>query len=252
VSPDASGSSTAPATTEATTLSTMPLMEHLRELRGRLMWSVGTVMVGMIIGWFAAQPVIDALTSMCTVCDRGFIAVRVLETLVTKLRVAFIVGLAFAMPMVLYQIVAFVLPALHRHEKRYLWLFLPGASLLFIAGMAFGFTFVVPRTVNFLVGFLEGTENLEVQPRIDDYVSFMTNLVLVIGLAFQTPLVVLLLTKLRIVSAQTLGRYRRHAVLVIAVAAAVLTPTPDPFTMFMVMGPMYILFELGILLSRFL
>ena len=156
------------------------------------------------------------------------------------------------MPMVLYQIVAFILPALHKHERRYLWLFLPGASLLFIGGMVFGFTIVVPRTVNFLVGFLEGTENLEVQPRIDDYVAFLTNLVLVIGLAFQTPLVVLLLTKLRIVTAKTLGRYRRHAVLVIAVAAAVLTPTPDPFTMFMVMAPMYVLFELGILLARIL
>ncbi len=236
----------------ASSLLTMPLMEHLRELRKRLMWSVGTLLLGMIAGWFVAEPIITSLTEMCTVCEDGLIAVRVLETLVTKLRVAFIVGLALAMPMVLFQAVAFVLPALHGYERRYLWLFLPGASLLFILGMAFGFTIVVPRTVNFLVGFLGDTENLTVQPRIDDYVSFLTNLVLVIGLAFQTPLVVVLLTKLRIVTPMTLSQYRRHAVLVIAVTAAILTPTPDPFTMFMVMGPMYVLYELGILLARLL
>lgn len=252
MSPDQATGETAKESSGALTLSTMPLMEHLRELRGRLIWSVGTILVGMIVGWFAADPVIEELLVMCTKCEQGFIAVRVMESLATKLRVAFIIGLAMAMPMVLYQIVAFVLPALHKHEKRYLWLFLPGASLLFISGMIFGFTIVVPQTVNFLVGFLEGTDSLEVQPRIDDYVSFLTNLVLVIGLAFQTPLVVLLLTKLRLVTPQTLGRYRRHALLIIAVAAAILTPTPDPFTMFMVMGPMYVLFELGILLARIL
>ena len=89
------------------------------------------------------------------------------------------------------------------------------------------------------------------RPQLSLYIAFFTNLLMIIGLTFETPLIVLLLAKLRLVTTKTLGRYRRHAVLVMAVSAAILTPTPDPFTMLMVLVPMYLLYELGIVLARF-
>ncbi len=257
-------SATSPAPSPApAALPAMPLMEHLRELRTRLIYSVAALLAGMILSLAFAEPVMFGLMR---ICGSGccFQAIEPLEKLTTWFRIALILGLVFATPVILYQIVAFVMPALHRHERRYFLLLLPGAGLLFALGMLFGYTMVLPRTIGFLVGFLGGTTDLSQigsgQPdedgifltclRISTYVSFLTNLLLVVGLAFETPLVVFLLSKIGLLTPATMKRYRRHAILIIAVLAAILTPTPDPFTMFMVAVPMYIMYELGGVLAR--
>lgn len=240
-------------------LATMPLIEHLRELRTRLIYCLVALGIGMLVSLLFAERIMYGLTAICPPgCQ--FQAIDSTEKLTTWFKIALILGLVVASPVILYQIVAFVTPALHHHERRYFYLFLPGAGILFGVGMLFGYFLVLPRTIGFLVGFLGAApettrvEGVEIQTilRISTYVSFLMNLLLVLGLAFQTPLVVFLLSKLGILTPELMKRYRRHAVLVIAVLAAVLTPTPDPFTMFMVMVPMYLLYEAGGLMARYL
>lgn len=252
-----------PQPADLPSMQSMPLMEHLRELRTRLIYSVGALFVGMMLSLAFSERVMYGLMG---VCGSGccFQAIEPLEKVTTWFRIALILGLVFATPVILYEIVAFVMPALHRHERRYFLLLLPGAGVLFALGMAFGYFLVLPQTIGFLVGFLGGTTDLTKLGsgtpdesgifftclRISTYISFLTNLLLVIGLAFQTPLVVFVLSKIGILTPAIMSRYRRHAVVVIAVLAAVLTPTPDPFTMFMVAVPMYLLYELGGLMAR--
>ncbi|MFN2114782.1 MAG: twin-arginine translocase subunit TatC [Anaerolineae bacterium] len=227
-------------------MATMPLLEHIRELRDRLIWSVGTLFVGMLVALVFSRKLIAGLTDMCSVCQ--FIVIRPTESVIAYFRVALVMGLVVAMPMILYQTVSFVLPALHKHEKRYLYVLLPGAALLFATGVAFGYYIVLPRTINFLATFL--VEEAAAAWSLSNYIAFVTNMLVVIGVTFQTPLVVYLLAKLGIVTPATMSRYRRHAILIIAIIAAVLTPTPDPFTMLLVAVPMVILYELGIVLAR--
>lgn len=237
----------APPSRTASELLSMPLMEHLRELRTRLIYGVGALLVGMLASLAVTGRVIAGLTAMCPVCQIQ--AVAPTESFTTYFRVALLLGLVLATPVILYQLVKFVMPALHPHEQRYLYLLLPGASLLFALGLAFGYSIVLPRTVKFLSTFLSGS--VSANWTISQYVAFVTNLLLIIGITFETPLVVFILAKLRIVSAQRMAHFRRHAIVILAVIAAVLTPTPDPFTMFLVLIPMILLYELGILLARF-
>jgi sec-independent protein translocase protein TatC len=255
-------------------LSSMPLIEHLRELRRRLMISVAALIVGMVVSLPASRYAINGasipipidsfqlvgrqfdlpasvhitgLVEMCTACA-GIITIAPMEGLVTWMRVALILGLILATPIVLYQVVAYIVPALYARERRYLYLMLPGAAFMFSLGLAFGFFVVLPRSINFLIGFSEGMASP--MPTLSNYIAFVTNLLFVIGIAFETPLVVYILSKVGILTPAIMSRYRRHSILVIAVLAAVLTPTPDPFTMFLVMAPMYLLYEMGGLMAR--
>lgn len=228
-------------------LTAMPLMEHIRELRDRLIYALAALFIGMLLALAVSKQMIDGLTDMCNVCT--FIVIRPTESVISYFRVALVLGLVVATPVILYQIVAFILPALHKRERRYLYVLLPGAALLFATGVAFGYFIVLPRTINFLATFL--IEEAATAWSLGNYIAFVTNMLFIIGVTFQTPLVVYMLAKLGIVSPATMSHYRRHAILIIAILAAVLTPTPDPFTMLLVAVPMVVLYELGILLARF-
>jgi len=163
-------------------------------------------------------------------------------------KVALISGVALAMPVLVYQLISFIAPGLTRQEKRYLYLILPGATLSFVAGIAFAYFVMLPTAIPFLKGFLGDI----VQPNwfVDKYISFITSLLFWVGLSFETPLLIFFLAKLGIVTPAALSRNRKYAILVIAVLAAVITPTPDPFNMILVMAPLVILYEVGILLAR--
>ena len=226
----------------------MPLMDHLRELRTRVMYSVGALLVGMVISLVVTRQMIAGLTEMCDVCQ--FIVIRPTESIIAYFRVALILGLVLATPVILYELVSFVLPGLHENERRYLFLLLPGSAIMFALGISFGYFIVLPRTINFLASFL--IDEAAAAWSLGTYIAFVTNLLFVVGVSFLTPIVVYMLSKLGILSPQILSRYRRHAILIIAIIAAVLTPTPDPFTMILVATPMIVLYELGILMARFL
>lgn len=230
-------------------LNAMPLLEHLRELRKRLIIALVALFLGILAGFPLTQRAIDGLKVMCVTCDpNSFKVLNLVDGFATYFRVSLILGLVVAMPIILYQVVAFVVPALYPKERRVLYLMLPGAAILFCLGMVFGYFIVMPRTMEFLNAMAKTIGD----PAYDIviFIRFAMYLLLILGLSFQTPLVVFAFAKVGLLKPQTLSRYRRHALMAFAILAAVLTPTPDPVTMLLVMGPMYLLYEAGLLLAR--
>lgn len=171
------------------------------------------------------------------------------DTFLTQLRLAIVLGLVLAFPVVLYQIVAFILPALKPEEKRLLYIGLPFATGLFLAGWAFGWFIVVPITKQF---FLSIARSVEVVDAItpSNYVKFVLGICNPLGIAFELPLVVLILARIGLVTHQFLSRVRKYAFLALMILAAVLSP-PDVISMTIFLVPLYGLYEFSIILARF-
>jgi sec-independent protein translocase protein TatC len=152
------------------------------------------------------------------------------------------------MPVIVYQIGRFVSPGLTKEEKRYLFILVPGATISFLGGVAFAYFVMMPAAIPFLLGFL--SDVVEQRWAIGEYLSFVTSLLFWIGLAFELPLFVYFLAKIGLVNAEMLSRNRKYALVGIAVLSAVITPTVDPLNMALVMGPLIVLYELGVILAR--
>jgi sec-independent protein translocase protein TatC len=164
------------------------------------------------------------------------------------MKVALICGVTLAMPVIVYQISRFIAPGLTRKEKRYLYLLVPGATLCFVTGVAFAYFIMIPAAIPFLQGFM--SDVVKQQWTIGDYLGFVANLLFWIGVSFELPLFVYFLAKVGIISDQTLRKNRKYAIIIIAVLAAVITPTVDPLNMMLVMGPLIVLYEIGVLLAK--
>jgi sec-independent protein translocase protein TatC len=170
------------------------------------------------------------------------------ESFVVYFRIALIGGVTLAMPMLVYQAIRYILPGLLPHERRYLYFLIPGASICFAAGVAFAALIMLPAAINFMQSFLNTI--IENRWTLDNYIGFVTRVIFWMGIVFQTPLLIFFLAKLNIVTAQQLSKFRKYAVLVISIVAALVTPTPDPINMAIVMLPLYLLYEVGIQLAR--
>lgn len=224
----------------------MPLMEHLKELRNRLIKIAIALLIATVVSLiFAKQAVVILIRPMG---DNLPQALKPTETLSNYMKVALICGVTLAMPIIVYQIGRFVTPGLSSKERRYLLLLVPGATLCFVTGVAFAYFVMLPTAIPFLQGFM--SDIVKQQWTIGDYLSFVSNLLFWIGVSFELPLFVYFLAKLGIISDKTLRKNRKYAVIIIAVLAAVITPTIDPLNMALVMGPLILLYELGILLAR--
>jgi sec-independent protein translocase protein TatC len=149
---------------------------------------------------------------------------------------------------ILYQVVMFILPGLYPHERRYLYYLLPGATISFALGAVFAALIVVPFSIRYLSGFM--ADIIRPNYQVQSYIGFVTSLMFWIGVVFEMPLVVYFLSKLGIISHKQLASARRYAIVIIAVLAAVITPTPDPVTMTLVMLPLIMLYEAGVQLAR--
>lgn len=169
------------------------------------------------------------------------------EPLVNYFMVCIVTGLVLTSPWVFYQIWAFVAAGLYRHERRYMYRFLPFVLGLFLGGVFLCFFAVLPVTLDFLLKFNEWL-NIEPNLRITEWIRFATILPLIFGICFQTPLVMLMLERIGIFSAEDFRSKRKIAILVMVVAAAVITPTQDPFSLGLLAVPMIVLYELGLLL----
>jgi sec-independent protein translocase protein TatC len=224
----------------------LPLIEHLREFRNRLV----ICLVALVVTTAVFMPFADqALLLLTAPLKNKPIALGPTDTIVQYFKVAFVGGVALAMPIILYQLIAFLLPALTRREQRYLFLFLPGGTFLFILGIWFGYEFALEASLSFLQDF--GDEIALQQYRLGEVISFITTLLLALGIGFQLPLVIFFLAKLGIVNYPFLVKNIRWAFLITAIVAAVLTPSPDPQTMLVVMVPLFILYLFGVFLARF-
>jgi len=225
----------------------MPLMEHLKELRKRLIRAFIALFITTGISFiFAKQALVFLIAPMG---DTPPQALKPTESLGNYMKVALICGVTLAMPFLVYQIGRFLAPGLTKKEKRYLFLLVPGATLCFVTGVAFAYFVMLPTAIPFLQGFM--ADIIKQQWAIGEYLSFVTSLLLWIGLAFELPLFVYFLAKIGLINTEMLTKNRKYAVVIIAVVAAVITPTVDPLNMALVMGPLVILYELGILLTRF-
>ncbi|MDO9445426.1 MAG: twin-arginine translocase subunit TatC [Dehalococcoidia bacterium] len=226
----------------------MTLMEHLMELRRRVTWVAIAVILGMSI--FFVPPigfrVIELLLEPArrSVPDFRPQYIEPLENIVVYFRVALLGGITVAMPMILVQVLGFVTPALTSNEKKWIFPIVIGATLSFLGGLAFAFFFVLPFTLEFLLTF--GDSFAEADWRIGNYVDFVTRMLLVLGLVFQTPLLVMGLAKFRVVTARQLLKWWRFAIVAAFIIAAIVTPTIDPVTQSMVGGPIIVLYFLGI------
>ncbi len=211
----------------------MTLFEHLRELRGRLFKATLGVVAGTIFGFIVANPVIDFLNA--PYCDYqtaqgltgcSFSATGPMDSFVLSLKVALYVGLLVASPIWLYQLWAFIAPGLHKRERRYTYLFVAIAAPLFAAGVLLAHL-IVAKSLSFLLG----TGHYTVLIGITGYFSFVTNMMLLFGAAFEFPLLIVMLNMVGIVSGRKLLSWWRPAIFLMFLFGAVVTPTPDPFGM---------------------
>ncbi len=176
------------------------------------------------------------------------VTLGVTEPFVTTFTVAGYAALLLALPFLLFQIYAFILPAFSPQERKMAVPFMLMVPVLFVCGVAFGYFLALPRAVDFLLNFND--DNFDILVGAKDYYKFAIVLLLVIGLLFQIPVGVLAITRLGIITPKQLSKNRGYVVLAVAVIAAVATPTPDPFTMLVTMAPLIVLFELSLVLAR--
>jgi sec-independent protein translocase protein TatC len=226
--------------------SVMPFMEHLKELRTRLIWAFIALAITTAVSFVFTKQVFVFL--MVPLGDASLQALRPTETLGNYMKVALLCGLILAMPVLVYQLARFLAPGLTKSERRYLVLLVPGATLCFITGAAFAYYIMLPSAIYFLQFFM--SDIIRQDWTVGDYLSFVTSLIFWIGVAFELPLFVYFLAKLGIVDAATLRKNRKYALIAIAVLAAVITPTVDPMNMILVMLPLIVLYELGVILAR--
>ncbi len=232
----------------------MTLLEHLLELRSRVTWMAAAVLAGMVVFFIPAIGfrAIEFLKEPALSQNADFQtqAITPMENIVTFFRVALLGGLAIGMPMLVYQSMRFVTPALMPSEKRWVYPIVIGASLSFVLGMAFAYYLVLPPAFKFLFSF--GAEEIaDPNPTISSYMDLTTRLILILGFVFQTPIIVMGLAKLGVVSARQLLGFWRWAIVGAFAISAVATPTPDPVVQTLVAGPMLVLFFVGIGLAWF-
>jgi sec-independent protein translocase protein TatC len=230
--------------------SSMSLMEHLIELRTRLIWIIGTLLVGTGIALFVAEPLIQFIIKPLTALGVTPQALGPTDTIGVYFKVCFTAGASLAMPMIIYQIIAFVMPGLYPHERRGLLLILPGVMILFLLGAAFAFYLLIPAAIDFLQNFLGSV--IRQDWTIDRYIGFITRLVFWMGVSFETPLVVAFLARAGMITGPKLLSFWRHAIVVVAIVAAAITPTVDPVNMTIVMGPLLLLYLFSVALAYML
>jgi sec-independent protein translocase protein TatC len=226
----------------------LSLMQHLAELRTRVMITAFGVLITTAIAFVFAKDIILALEAPAHL-GRPLQIISPTEGFTTYMRVSLFTGIALAMPIILYELYAYVDPALRPSERRFLLRLGPFVLLLFVGGMAFCYFLLLPNAINFLFTF--GSDVFEAAPRASEYISFVTTFILGVGLVFEMPVIIFALTRIGLVSREWLAKRRRYVILIIFVVGAIITPTPDPFNQSLVAVPMYLLFELGLLLSRF-
>jgi sec-independent protein translocase protein TatC len=234
----------------------MTLLEHLEELRGRLVASMVALIVGVLISIIPIPTLnsltgflFEVITNQARSSGVNVVSLGPGETFFTYLEVSLVVGAAIAMPIIIYQVLAFVSPALYEHEKKYLYLAVPGVFLSFICGVLFCYYLTLPFATRFLAGFLAN----DIQPywSVAKYASFVATFLFWVGVMFELPIIMFFLSKLGVVSHQRLAKFRKYAFVLAFVIGAAITPTPDPINQTIISLPIYLLFELGVILARF-
>ncbi len=225
----------------------MSLVDHLSELRTRIFWSLACWIAATAACYFYT-PTLLALVRPLLGPKAELIFTAPTDAFFAYLTLAMVAGLFITAPILLYHIAMFVLPGLTRSERRWLLSMLPLSIALFLVGALFAYYVVLPITMTFFMSY--ATDDLHAQIKIDEFMGFVISMLLICGLMFQLPLVMLFLAQLGLIGSKGLSRHRRLALFVSFVIAAVATPTPDAMTCTVVALPLYLLFEFSLILMR--
>ena len=225
----------------------MSLIEHLIELKNRFI-IIGVCVTIATVGAFVFYQQWMQI-ALWPLNGHELQAITPAEKVMAYFKVSFVVAIAASMPIIMYQVWRYVAPGLTRAERRWIVAFVPGATVSFIAGIAFAYFALMPAALTFLLGF--GDDEIKVVPTISSYIDFITHLLVAVGGIFQLPLIMFILTKVGIINPAKFGSWRRYVVVLAFIVGAIVTPTPDPFNQLLVAVPVMLLFEFGALLARF-
>lgn len=226
----------------------MTFWEHLDELRRRI-WYVFLAAIAAAVACFCFKEQLFAVVLAPKPADMQLINVELTQQFLTHMRVALWAGLLVVSPYILYQLFAFVAPGLYRTERRLALRAVGGGYLLFLAGVALNYFVIFPFTVRFLGGY-QVSADVQNTITLGSYIAVLGVMSLLLGIVFELPVLCWLLAKIGVLKADFMRRYRRHAVVVILIVGAVITPTGDPFTLALVSVPIYLLWELSILIVK--
>jgi sec-independent protein translocase protein TatC len=226
----------------------MPFMEHLGELRTRIVRSLVALLVGLGIALPFSERLTDFLARPVTKLGYKLVFTAPAEAFWVQMKVALITGLFIAAPGILWQVWAFIAPGLHEHEKKYAVPFILIGSIMFLLGGAFALFVVTPYAIAFLLSYAR--ETLQPMITLENHIDFLLKFTLAFGAVFELPLIITILSRIGVVNARMLARNRKYAILGSFVAGAILTPTPDAFNQALMAGPLIILYEIGILCAR--
>ena len=224
----------------------MTLQQHLEEFRDRIIKMLIAIVPAFIIGWIFHKKVLEDIREKANAID-GLQTLSAVDPLAISFQISLYIALSITMPVILYQFIAFLMPGMTRKEKKFLFSSLPFVAILFVLGAWFGYFVAAPRALEFLSGW--NNEALKWDITAQNAVTFFLRLVIGIGLGFQLPILIFILTKLGVVSVAQLRKWRKYAYLLLLVAAAIITPTPDPINLAVVAVPLIMLYELAIIIS---
>jgi sec-independent protein translocase protein TatC len=224
----------------------MTLGEHLEELRQRLVKMCYAFVPGFIVGFLMSSWALGYIAQQAQV--EQYQTLGPTDAFTTFMKMAVYIGLAIAFPIIFYQLFSFIAPGMTKREKRYVLRSLPFVTILFFSGVSFAFFVAAPRAFDFLSGFQSDLFKWELVA--DEVISFYLQLMLGMGLAFEIPALMFMLARLGIVNAQKQRAFWRIALVLIMIASAIITPTPDPFNMAIVATPILLLYIGGLFLAK--
>ncbi|MDG2244001.1 MAG: twin-arginine translocase subunit TatC [Rhodospirillaceae bacterium] len=238
---------------------TMPLLDHLMELRTRLMWTILAFLCAFFACFYVAQPIYGFLVKplanimMEVGGTNRMIYTALTEAFFTQIQVGFFAALFISFPIIASQLWLFIAPGLYKHEKGALAPFLVASPVLFVAGASFVYYFIMPMAWRFLLGFQTGVDEgvlpIELEARVGEYLGLVMKLILAFGISFQLPVLLVLLARVGIVSADGLAERRKYAIVGVFVFAAIVTP-PDVISQIGLAIPMMLLYEVSIYACR--
>jgi sec-independent protein translocase protein TatC len=226
----------------------MPFMEHLGELRTRIMRALYGLLAGTLIALPFSQRIVDWLARPVTKLGYELVFTAPAEAFWVQMKVGLIAGVFIAAPVILWQVWAFISPGLHQHEKKYAVPFVIVGSVMFVLGGIFSLFVVTPYALTFLLGYAR--PGLKPMITIQNHIDFLLKFTLAFGAVFELPLALTLLARMGVVTAKMLAKNRKYAILGAFIAGAILTPTPDAFNQSLMAGPLILLYEVGIVSAR--